>query len=60
LWKVDDLATAELMKQFYTEMLSRGRTPAAALAHAQRRMAASGQWQHPYFWAGFVIQGEWR
>jgi CHAT domain-containing protein len=23
-------------------------------------MAASERWGAPYFWAGFVIQGEWR
>ena len=60
LWEVDDLATAEFMKRFYREMLERHRPPSAALAIAQRQMAASERWSAPYFWAGFVIQGEWR
>ena len=60
LWKVDDLATAELMRHFYTEMLVRHTPAAAALRAAQRRMAASSRWRDPYYWAGFVIQGEWR
>ena len=60
LWEVDDLATAELMRRFYREMLERHRPPSAALAIAQRQMAASERWGAPYFWAGFVIQGEWR
>jgi CHAT domain-containing protein/tetratricopeptide (TPR) repeat protein len=60
LWQVDDLATAELMKRFYREMFDRGQPPTTALAIAQRQMAESARWQNPYFWAGFVIQGEWR
>jgi CHAT domain-containing protein len=60
LWEVDDLATAEFMKRFYREMLERHRPPSAALAIAQRQLAASERWSAPYFWAGFVIQGEWR
>jgi len=60
LWEVDDLATAEFMKRFYREMLERHRPPATALAIAQRQMAASDRWSAPYFWAGFVMQGEWR
>jgi CHAT domain-containing protein len=60
LWKVDDLATAEMMQRFYTGMLVRHLPPAAALRSAQRQMAASARWGAPYYWAGFVIQGEWR
>ncbi|MGH9868013.1 MAG: CHAT domain-containing protein [Candidatus Polarisedimenticolia bacterium] len=32
----------------------------AALRNAQRQMAASERWSDPYYWAGFVVQGEWR
>lgn len=60
LWKVDDLATAELMTRFYRAMLQRHLPPAAALAVAQRQLASLPQWRHPYFWAGLVMQGEWR
>jgi CHAT domain-containing protein len=56
---VDDLATAEMMQRFYTGMLVRHLPPAAALRSAQRQMAASLRWGAPYYWAGFVIQGEW-
>jgi CHAT domain-containing protein/tetratricopeptide (TPR) repeat protein len=60
LWKVDDAATAELMSQFYEEMFTNGKRPAAALQIAQREIAKQKRWSHPYFWAGFVLQGEWR
>jgi CHAT domain-containing protein len=58
LWKVDDRATAELMKHFYTEMFVAKRPAAEALREAQRRLAASRRWAHPFYWAGFVVQGE--
>jgi CHAT domain-containing protein len=60
LWEVDDLATAEIMQRFYTGMLVHHLSPAAALRSAQQQMAASARWGAPYYWAGFVIQGEWR
>ncbi len=60
LWQVDDQATAELMTRFYRHMLRGGRRPAAALRAAQRELAREPRWAAPYFWAGFVIQGEWR
>jgi hypothetical protein len=34
--------------------------PAAALGSAQREMHAYSRWADPYYWAGFVVQGEWR
>ncbi|MBM3795810.1 MAG: CHAT domain-containing protein [Acidobacteria bacterium] len=49
LWKVVDRAAAELMRHFYT-----------ALHHAQRQLAASARWSHPFYWAGFVLQAEGR
>ncbi len=59
LWKVDDLATTELMKRFYEQMLKKGARPAAALREAQTEMWKQKRWRAPYDWAAFVIQGEW-
>lgn len=59
LWKVDDQATAELMGYFYTAMLQDGLSPAAALRYAKQRMSQHQVWNAPYYWAGFVIQGEY-
>jgi LPXTG-motif cell wall-anchored protein len=59
LWKVDDEATAELMKHFYEAMFKRGMSPAAALRDAQLALAKQPRWQSPYYWAGFVIQGQY-
>jgi CHAT domain-containing protein len=61
LWKVDDAATSELMRRFYQGMLGRERLrPAAALRAAQVSMLQNPQWQDPYYWAAFAMQGEWR
>lgn len=60
LWKIDDRATAELMRRFYERMLVEGLTPAAALRAVQLEMAQSPRWNAPYHWAAFVLQGEWR
>ena len=60
LWQVDDAATADLMREFYTEMLTRGKRPAEALRAAQVRMWEQNRWPSPYYWAAFTLQGEWR
>jgi CHAT domain-containing protein/tetratricopeptide (TPR) repeat protein len=61
LWKIDDEATAELMRVFYQELLQGDRLPpAAALRAAQLHIAGQERWRAPYFWAGFVIQGDWQ
>lgn len=60
LWKVDDEATAELMKRFYQKMLGEGLAPAAALRAAQASMSEQRRWSNPYYWAAFVLHGEWR
>jgi len=60
LWRVSDVATAALMTEFYKEMFTNGRKPAAALRAAQLSISKQKRWREPYFWAGFVIQGEWR
>ena len=59
LWKVDDRATAALMREFYESMLQQGMSPAAALRAAQLKMRQEKGTSAPYYWAGFVIQGEY-
>jgi CHAT domain-containing protein/Tfp pilus assembly protein PilF len=60
LWEVNDVATAELMKRFYRRMLQDGMRPAAALRAAQIEMWKKPQWQSPFYWGGFILQGEWK
>ncbi len=60
LWRVEDRATAELMSRFYRALWVDGSPPAAALRSAQLAMRSEGRYRDPYYWAGFVIQGDWR
>lgn len=58
LWRVGDDTTAELMKRFYRHMLGKNNlSPAAALRKAKIEMS---QEYHPYYWSGFVLQGDWK
>ncbi len=61
IWDVDDKPTAELMIRFYRHMFSpRKLQPAAALRAAQLEMLQDPRWHSPYFWAAFMLQGEWK
>lgn len=60
LWQVPDRATAELMTQFYRYLLTDGLRPAEALRRAQLWSASQRRYRHPYYWAGFVLVGDWR
>lgn len=55
LWTVNDEATSELMKVFYTE-LQKGKSAAEALRTAQCEFIKIGF--HPYFWSPFILIGK--
>ena len=61
LWKVDDGATKALMIKFYElwnpQDGSKGLGAAEALKKAQAFVRAQEQWQHPYYWAAWVLWG---
>ncbi|HEX5720149.1 MAG TPA: CHAT domain-containing protein, partial [Thermoanaerobaculia bacterium] len=60
LWRVEDRATADLMTRFYRAMFQEGLSPAAALRSAQLSILAEPRRQDPFYWAPFVLQGDWR
>jgi CHAT domain-containing protein/Tfp pilus assembly protein PilF len=60
LWNIDDQATATLMAHLYRHLLSEGQSPAAALRNAQLEIRQQKGWSSPFFWAGFILQGEWQ
>lgn len=59
LWRVRDRATAELMARFYRGLLIEGLPPGAALRAAQLEIRRERRWRDPYFWAPFLLQGDW-
>jgi CHAT domain-containing protein len=60
LWKVDDAATATLMTHFYRGLLVDKLPAVAALRAAQATLRRDARWSSPYYWAGFVLQGDWK
>lgn len=57
LWTVNDASTKDLMILFYKE-LDKGTSFNRALALAKRKFIQSNrQFAHPYYWAGFVLNG---
>ena len=58
-WSVDDKATADLMIGFYTR-LKAGRGKGAALQTAMQAVRNDPKRRHPYYWAPFVLVGDWR
>ena len=59
LWSVNDAATAELMVRFYQEFVQTNTTKAEALRQAQLQLLQSDRFYDPYFWAAFVLIGNW-
>jgi CHAT domain-containing protein len=60
LWSVQDNSTAELITRFYAALKQPGITRAEALRQAQLSLLRSPDYQHPYYWAPFVLVGNWR
>ncbi|NEN90254.1 MAG: CHAT domain-containing protein [Okeania sp. SIO3H1] len=60
LWSVEDNSTSELMQNYYRKMLEKDKNPVEAMREAQLEMLSSENWKAPYYWAPFVVQGEWR
>ncbi|NEP57100.1 MAG: CHAT domain-containing protein [Symploca sp. SIO2G7] len=61
LWSVHDESTAALMSEFYRQLTQTNRpiTKAEALRQAQLTLLSDPQYNHPYFWASFVLVGNW-
>ena len=57
LWSVDDQATEALMTAFYRHWQA-GMGKAEALQAAQAEVRANPQWASPFYWAGFVLNGD--
>ena len=67
LWSVADKSTAELMTDFYKRLLatptpasSSGVSASAAMRDAQLAMIAGKKYSAPFYWAPFVLVGDWR
>lgn len=60
LWQVDDESTSKLMIQFYKELKDTQVSKAKALRQAQLwLMQQDNQYKNPYYWAPFILVGNW-
>jgi CHAT domain-containing protein/tetratricopeptide (TPR) repeat protein len=59
LWSVDDEATASFMTALYKNLADKNTNKAEALRQAQIALLGDRQLNHPYFWAPFVLLGNW-
>ena len=58
LWEVEANSTRELMLEFYRNLKS-GKDKATALQQAQIKIMEDPDYSNPYFWAPFVLIGDW-
>lgn len=59
LWAVQDQSTADLMVQFYKSLNQPQTSKANALRQGQLSLLHSAEYRHPYYWAPFVLVGNW-
>ncbi len=60
LWQVNDTSTASLMAEFYQELIQPQISKAQALRQAQLKLLQQAKYQDPYYWAPFVLVGNWQ
>ncbi|MGD2185259.1 MAG: CHAT domain-containing protein [Desulfobacterales bacterium] len=60
LWSVDDRSTYILMKDFYHYWHNQGLDKIEALRRAQNSLKAMPGYSHPFYWAPFILIGDWQ
>ena len=60
LWEVEDHSTAILIEEFYKNWQKKGMSKPKALQQAQVALKSMPQYQHPFYWAPFIMIGDWR
>lgn len=67
LWPVNDNSTGQFMQRFYQYQVAETMNKATALQRVQQQFIAAGAEDstlpyylaHPYYWAAFVLMGNW-
>jgi CHAT domain-containing protein len=60
LWEIADRSTALLMEDFYKNLKNNKMDKLDALRQAQLTMLSNDQYSHPYYWAPFILIGNWQ
>jgi CHAT domain-containing protein len=58
-WAVNDASTAQLMQSFYANLRG-GKSKGDALREAELSLMKEAAHSHPYYWAPFILIGDWR
>ena len=59
LWKTDDAATSQLIRNFYTQLQDPEVSRAVALQRAQRDLITDLPYRHPAYWSPFILINNW-
>jgi CHAT domain-containing protein len=59
LWYVSDEASADLMQAFYRTLRHGDASKAQAVRRAQLALLDNPRFRHPFYWAAFVLIGNW-
>ncbi len=59
LWAVNDASTTELMVRFYQSLTRQGLNKAESLRQGQLDLLKTAQYSHPFYWAPFILVGNW-
>jgi CHAT domain-containing protein/lipopolysaccharide biosynthesis regulator YciM len=59
LWQINDESTSIFMKEFYEQLIQKKVSKAIAVNKAQRRLFQNANFQHPYYWAPYILLGNW-
>jgi CHAT domain-containing protein len=59
LWQVSDESTVKLMQDFYSQWSQGNISKAKALHQAQQQLLKEPKYQNPYYWAAYVLVGNW-
>ena len=60
LWPVADQSTATLMAEMYRRRQEQKLTKIEALRQAQLTLMAQPKYAHPFYWAPFILMGNWK
>jgi CHAT domain-containing protein len=60
LWPVADQSTATLMADMYKQRQDKSLTKIEALRQAQISLLSQPKYSHPFYWAPFILMGNWK
>ena len=60
LWPVHDQSTATLMADMYQRRQQQALSKIEALRQAQLALMAQPKYAHPFYWAPFILMGNWK